>query len=612
MAKRKNKHKFRQQSRTRREKSSDSSREHFASTLHRQLCLWDVLIHQLSVSLANRCRQVHGKLSTDTFRFDEHELQTVGWMLARGFDILIGHGWPVGVDQNLRESLWQRDEAAAEKLAEASATFCFEPLLRRYVEETRDIYPGRPHGDLTTLTRDLTQTLRTFLTGRCSPDGDLYQCLTHPLADHRGYFPDNGRPKDPAATCQDTLRDVSCLGLTVHAEDDGGDFKQKLVSFVRHDPWLFTELVNFIQRDKYADDRRQSLEDSARTLDQATDDFIFHATRLDGKTPIQLLLERQNEIDDRQRQRLERWDKESFASTFLIQKVLPPFVEAVDLATNITLRITGTLPEAIRSFQADDLVISRITPWDDYWLFSGIQQRYDRLGKDADAMDKLRQNRSRDPVSRRLGPEDPTVREGFKIQQQYYEAWLALYGQEELMFEDGLQLGAAMNRFYRYWGEEMILPDTGLTRKQSYQQQYGQPPPEVKFPLPESLLEAKDVAAVFNPRHGLLFFVGYKRFRSAFEFEEPLTDEQIQCVWDYLLGESVDYWLFQRMRERYPQRTEQVLQEVLNDQYFQLERDFNRLLRKFKGEAMRKPLRPMMKVIDLEAEKQPTRRKFKQ
>ena len=146
----------------------------------------------------------------------------------------------------------------------------------------------------------------------------------------------------------------------------------------------------------------------------------------------------------------------------------------------------------------------------------------------------------------------------------------------------------------------MILPDSGLTRAQSYRQTHGHVPPELKFPLPDYLLKAKDTAAVFDRRYGLAFYVGYGLFRSAFEDQGALTPEQVRRVWNYLTDRSTDFWLFQRMRDRYPERTQYVIGHVLKDKQFRLERDFDPILGKFKGESVRRPVRPMITVIDPE------------
>jgi hypothetical protein len=273
--------------------------------------------------------------------------------------------------------------------------------------------------------------------------------------------------------------------------------------------------------------------------------------------------------------------------------------------------LKATKPGALRSLKSADLLFSRVTPWDDHWLLSGIQHRFEGAGKNQNLVSQLKREARYRPSYRHVDNDDPRIQEGFKVQEAQYQAWIALFGQEELLFEDGIKLGAAMNRFHRYWSDEMILPDSGLTRAQLYRQAHGHAPPKLKFPLPDELLEAKDTAAVFDRRHGLAFYVGYGLFRSAFEDQGPLTSEQVQRVWDYLTAESTDYWLFQRMRDRYPERTQYVFRQILKNKQFQLGRDFDVVLRKFKGHSMRRPVRPMITVVDSEVDSKTTRKILK-
>lgn len=600
MSKRDHKRRDQKRKKTRRRKTSISSRNLFAAGLHRRPCLWDVLIHELAVILSNRCRQMHNNLSTDTFRFNNEDSITVGWMLARGFEILISQNWPAGLCEDLQEKLWQLDDASAEAIGEYTASQCFDPLLRKYVEDTRDIYPGQPHSDLSKLTSNLDEALRSFLISRCSPGGDLYECLMNPLADHNRYFPNNGRSTEPAGSYGDPIRDVYQLGLTISNEDDGGDIKWKLAHFVRNDPWLFAEWMSFVQQQLDKLERKERLNNRSSAVDEATDEFIFRATHLDGKTPIQLFIERHKSMGDRQKQRLLRWDRETFYGMFLVRDIELPFVNATDLSSDRNYRLEATKPEALRPLKSGDLLFSRVAPWDDHWLLSGIQQRFEGAGKDQNLVSKLKREARYRPFHRPVDNDDPRIQEGFEVQEAQYQAWMTLFGMEELLFEDGLKLGAAINRFHKYWRDEMILPDSGLSRAQLYQQRHGHAPPELKFLLPDYLIEAKDTAAVFDRLHGLAFYVGYRLFRSAFENQEQLTPEQVQRVWDYLTAESIDYWLFQRMRGQYPERTQYVFRQVLKNKDFQLDRDFDSVLRKFKGESIRRPLRPMITVIDSE------------
>lgn len=598
MSGRRSKRKGQKRKRLRRRNTSVSSRHLFAARLHRRPCLWDVLVHELSVVLSDRYRQINKELSTETFRFTNKHLTTVGWMLAKGFEICVARNWPAGHRADMKEGLQNLDEASMERIAEYTASQCFDPILRKYVEDTRDIYPGRPHGDLTKLSSALRKTLVSFFISRCSSDGDLHACLTDPLADDGGYFPENGEPADPASSCGDPFRDIYQLGLMIHDEDDGGDIKRKLARFVRSDPWLFAEWESFVKEQLDQSKRRKRTGSQSTAIDEATDDFIFRATHVDGKTPIQLFLERQKDMCDLQRQRLLRWDAETFYGMFHVKSVDFPFVNATDLASDRIYRLTGTNREPLRYLRTDDLVFSRVTPWDDHWLLSGIQQRFEGAGKDTNLLSELKREARLNLSNRHIDNDDPRIQEGFKIQEAQYQAWIDLFGKEELLFDDGLKLGSAVNRFHRYWRDEMVLPESGLTRAQSYRQTHGQAPPDVKFPLPDHLLKAKDAAAIFDRHHGLTYYLGYGLFRSAFEDQEELSPEQVRRVWNYLTDKSTDFWLFQRMRDRYPERTEYVFRQVLKDEQFRLDRDFDRILGKFKGESVRSPVRPMITVVD--------------
>jgi hypothetical protein len=76
-----------------------------------------------------------------------------------------------------------------------------------------------------------------------------------------------------------------------------------------------------------------------------------------------------------------------------------------------------------------------------------------------------------------------------------------------------------------------------------------------------------------------------------------LSAQQIDRVWEYISDDSVGYWVFQRIADRCPERTELVLRAVLKDDSFRLG-GLDLLLRRFKGESMRHPVRPMITVVD--------------
>jgi hypothetical protein len=552
-----------------------------------------VLLHELSLTLAKKLASAGRRMATATFAVRGREAQTIGWILARGLELLVGQDWPKA-EGAARVRLWPLEKENAPAIAQQVATQCFDPLLRKYVWDARDIYAGRPHGDLALLITALSDSLRDFLTTRCLEGGDLADCLAAPLTAAGPYFPRPTQSATPFASSGVPSQDVQRLGLAIDADDDGGEIKRKLVHLVRDDPWLYAEWRSFVER---ALEGREGQRPSSETLatDRATDDFIFRATRLDGKTTIQVLLERQADPPDRQGQRLMRWDAESFVGAFLVREIRVPMVTAIDLETDRELHLEATKPQALRALRPGDMLLSRVVPWDDHWLLSGVQQRHEQVSEDR--VRQIRKSLRQKPSRRLVDPNDPRTAKAFHIQEEQYQAWLALFGKDEVLLADGLELGAAINRFHRHWGE-MVVPATGLSRMEGFRRQHGKEPPSQMFPLPDDLLKARDVAAIFDRRHGLSFFVGYGDFLSAFEGSGPLSVQQIERVWDYLSDDSVEYWVFQRVAHRFPDRTEHVLRTILKDEALRL-RDLDALLRRFKGEAMRRPVRPMITVVDL-------------
>ena len=281
---------------------------------------------------------------------------------------------------------------------------------------------------------------------------------------------------------------------------------------------------------------------------------------------------------------------------FLVRSVEGRFLRATDVQDGQEYRLEATKAGALGSLREGDVLISRVAPWDDHWVLSGVQRAYEQVSEDF-LTDLKRRLRYR-PLRRPTDVNDPQIQRAFEIQGRHHQAWVSVFGREEVLCRDGLELGAVMNRFRRYWAE-MVDPATGSAGAEGHRQRHGHPSEE-KFPLPDDILGAKDVVAVFDGTHGLAFFVGYTEFHSAFAGDGPVTAKQAERVRDYLMAGSVDYWLFQRMRDQYPNRTEYVFKTVLADEEFRLDRDFDGILRKFKGEAMRRPPRPTVTVVDSE------------
>jgi hypothetical protein len=572
--------------------SSDS----FVVTLHRRPCRWDVLVFELSRALSAAYAKLRPSLQ-GILRFGSEDLPAIGLMLAQGFEVILRRVMrdePAGpVVRAIDAGALRRDEAEA--LAARVAAEAFDPLLRKYVEDVYDELRPRPDRELSRVVDALAAALRGLLTERCEDRGDLAASFAEPLAPATDLLPANSQPRDPAATTGSRARDVLLLAPTVHPSDDSGEAKRKLVHFVRHDPWLFAESLNFVVDRCDASDADDWQKAPDVEVFSATDDFLYRATRVGGLTPIELFVQRQPDPAAPQCRRLLRWSDEAFSALFQVRQIRFPELVLRDLEDNRDYEVFSTRPEALRAIRPRELLFTRVAPWDDKWVLSGVQQKWGM--PDEHTLVSIKNKLKLAPPHRRVNPDDPAVRKAFTLQAEQHGAWVEMFGSDEVEFDDGARMEDALNRFMRHWSQERRDPETGMTPAEKYERQFERPAPDAASRLPEGLRDAAGSGVVFDPVHGIILLGEFREFRRLFETDAPPTARQLALVDDYVRQASVHYVVVRRARDRNPGRMEQVLRLALRDEEFQLERDFEPLLRKYKGGQMREPPRPSLMLV---------------
>jgi hypothetical protein len=566
------------------------TRAQVANSLNRQPRRWDILTHQLAVALTNPLRRARTKRSSDpALCYDQQEAANRGLHLARTAADLIA-------DRSLHGCWcpepcpWHLDESSAESLAADLTENCFQPLLRKLAEDVKDMPPPRPHLGLDRLVNELESTTHKFLRDRSLPDGDLHACLADPLGDPEGYFPANGKTFVPETTGA-PARDVYWLGPRIYDTTEVGDLKQPLVHFARTDPWLVRECMNYIN-DRL--DQRQPEEDWDWQMhcDQATDDFLFSSTRLSGWSPLELFLARQHHLSEAEVAPLRRWQEEQFTSIFEIKRIRSPWVTLRDLSDEQRYEAAATKAGAFNSVQAGVVFVSRLVPWGNHWLLSGTQPTYPAS---AENLEEIRQQARHSSLGRHR-PDDPQRQRAFKLQHEQHDLWLELFGDDEVLCEDGCEAEQVVKRFMQAWQDRVwqARPNTGPRPGDAN----GPPDARDLVNLSDELRAETDVGVIFHRDHGLTYLTNYGLFRQTFEHDQPPSQDELSVAREYLTDESVDYWVFERMRDRWPKRTEQLVKAVLQDECFELERDFDATLAKFKGDQMRRPPQPTVSVAD--------------
>lgn len=588
--------------------------EQFVSTLLRPPRRWDSLVYALGLALADTCSQLRARLFRDELRIKPQLFGDVGHHFACGFEIFLQQWlWGRYVSHGPTPDLLNLDDASARRVADVAAIECFDPLLRRWVEDTQDALLPRPDRETEVFVAALADATARFLSTHCLPGQDLHGSLADPMAPAGDALPDNGLETPLPAPSGNPSLDLRRLALRIEPADDADMAKGKLIAFVRVDPWMNTELTAEIAaaqadalEDAYAgnpsmlDDRTLNSRMYAESI-TVTDEVCYSATRLDGKTPVDILIERQPDMDPAQRARLERWNRETFYGVFVIRRNDKKKGEllAMRIGNDREYRLIATRPEALSRITPGTVFTSRVVPWDDYWLLSGLQQTL-REATDAD-VPQIRALLLRQMGNRIFDPSDPVLQRAWELQYEYHAVWMETFGTEELLFQQVEDVRAEMGRFgrarlHRPWRD-------GLSPAENYEKEHGRPYPKemetAAFPLPESWNdpEANDLAVIFDREAGILYQENYRRFLSAIEAGAGATPRQAQVVYDFLIEPTIDPVIFQRVTRRDPAGMEGAIRVALRDATFQLDRDFDRLLRKYKGEDLRKPRRPFISVL---------------
>lgn len=102
---------------------------------------------------------------------------------------------------------------------------------------------------------------------------------------------------------------------------------------------------------------------------------------------------------------------------------------------------------------------------------------------------------------------------------------------------------------------------------------------------------------VFDSAHGIFMLPDYPAFRSALESAAPPTRHQAAVALDDLRGSDIHYTVWLRARERSPAGLERLVRAALRDEEFSVEPDLEPLLRKYKGDQMRRPPEPGVTVV---------------
>jgi len=306
-------------------------------------------------------------------------------------------------------------------------------------------------------------------------------------------------------------------------------------------------------------------------------DWLIHCFRFQkGDTLLDRFIRKYPALSELEIQILERW-KNSFEGIFEVKALEVDSVRLFNLVDEreyTAASITGAQP--LDSLKTGDLIMSRLIPLDEIYLFSG--NMYLLPPNDKKQLQDLAAKIVQSNLSAKYD-------KAWEIQRKYRNSFISYFG-DDLIILPGGKLNETFNKFNHYHIEK-ALSDMPEKKKVNYEASV----PQMQFP--EALTRNDTVGLIFDEVEGLNFYPGFASFMAPFNETQLLEDEQYrEVLMGYLESESISTLPFRKMVEKYPESSRQAFAALFNKPNWDYDKDFNELMEKHKSAFLRKEWAP--------------------
>ncbi|MCU0548868.1 MAG: hypothetical protein MUC48_05925 [Leptolyngbya sp. Prado105] len=379
---------------------------------------------------------------------------------------------------------------------------------------------------------------------------------------------------------------------------------------------LATEFEKFV-----AERLEHSQARDSKHRDTVVDIFLTHG-QVGTNTPLELFVENEPELSQRDRQLVLNW-KRNFSGLFAIQEILPDGFKLMNWLTTKMYIVKPNDQEtqtAMARLKLGEMLVTRISPVEDYWTFFSPFTQLGKLGKPklAVAIGNFRQNYKSDLY----GDAPELLEEAWKSVERYHQDFLDFFGSEQVTLS-GYHLSKKITEFQEFLTQRR-LDEAGLDKNKSLTelaQEAGVSDEELtemaeamgldaeaaakmmqnktaakmaapQVELPPDLKKAEEVTILAHPRWGQVLLTTYTPFETLLKAEDWRSVKGAEAlVQKYLNEAEINAFVWHRFAEQYPAQLEKVLQEYTGLP-FSLERDLDPLL-----QMHRKPLEPTLPDI---------------
>lgn len=369
--------------------------------------------------------------------------------------------------------------------------------------------------------------------------------------------------------------------------------------------------------------RAKSQYQGTAQTDLIVDSFLSQGC-IGDKTPIDLFLEHQTDLDQKDLDLLALW-RQSFTGLFAVTQVFEDGFELKNWLTQKYYRVGVAglqSPEQIARLKSEEIVLTRIAPvTEDKWILFSALILLGKLGRPklAVAIGNFKKQHPED-----LYADAPDLlQEAWRSVERSHQEWLEFFGSDEVTLS-GYEANQQLKQFQESLGQRRLAA-AGMDGTQSLSElasqsgvskadiaeatqtlemdgdaveQLLQSKPEVpqkpamvtpQISLPEALIKAEQVTLLTHAQWGQMYLSSYPQLKVLLQGESVPTEKDKQIVRRALESAEMNAYLWHRLADQYFEPLERLLQTVLDQPNFRLRQGLDALLQSFG-----KPLKPVL------------------
>jgi hypothetical protein len=395
------------------------------------------------------------------------------------------------------------------------------------------------------------------------------------------------------------------------------ELKENLVNFVYDDEGAIA-----VALENYAAQKGKKNSYGIKQQNLAVDLFLTQG-KVGEQTPLNLFIQQAQNLASTDTSIIQHWQK-NFIGLFEIQAIEVDYYCLMNWLTAKTYKVYGhglmSEKETAR-WQPGEIILCIIAPTNQTeWFFFSDRIIKGRLSQPklavaigefrdnyleslyADAPELLEQAWSSVAVYHQefvdyLGSDRLTL-PGYKLNQKIGELQ-AVMSQKKLV-EAGIDDSKSLEELLQESGQTeseftAAATDLGADAQAVAKMMKNKPTSMVtpKVDLPPEIKQAGSVTVYSEAKWGQMFLPNYEKFTSLLAQAHPETAENSQpLIRKYLEQPQANYYVWQQLKQEYPESLEKLLQNYLDNPDFKLETDLERLLQEYN-----KPTTPELPAI---------------